>query len=207
MKLVWWVTEKSETMTRSNNRVNGFSLLELLVVLVIITLVTTLVIQGGGHLLSIRERLLSVEMLSQRKLLANHWWRASVSGMFPDKGVDFQFEPHRLAGMTHSSLMSEEGKLVSFQWQLVSERSTLNLVYQEKEQDLWIVRSWKDAQGEFRYYQSTEQDLSQPFESKHGQTLPSRVELIIRSPRGEERIVTIVPGRLSPRRNFRQMDG
>lgn len=175
--------------------------------LVIITLVTTLLVQGGGHLLSMRARLLEVEMLAQRKLLANHWWRVTVAGMFPVKGFDFQFGSRQLAGLTYSSLMSDEGELVAFQWQLVSERNILNLVYHEKEQALWVVRSWREAQGEFRYYQSAEHGLSQPFERKRTQTLPGRVELIISSPRGEERIITVVLGRLFPSNDFRQMDG
>lgn len=131
---------------------SGFTLMELLVVFVLMSLVATLLIQGLGFTLSLRERV--VREVADQRLgdLRAAWFREILGGLVSAEAPQevFRGSFDRLSGLSVMALHSPPGVPTTFQLVIDSNNDGASLRYLAKDLD-WSIASWKDEAPEFRY--------------------------------------------------------
>jgi general secretion pathway protein J len=143
---------------------NGFTLLEMLVVLVITALISTLLIQGLGQALALREGFSAYVDDLEHGTLRETWFRHSVQGLIPDypptvhtnffqAATPFVFKGNSLefSGLTLAALDADNGVPMPFAWLLVREDETTLLHYRNSRGEVWEVWRWHGDSGTFVY--------------------------------------------------------
>ena len=137
----------------------GFTLLEMLVVLLIVSLLTTLLMQGFAYILQLRGRFLTQLSDLQQGTLQEHWFRSSTTALvadypdIPDAKI-FQGEAKQFQGLTLSALDAEAGLPTPMMWKLVFQEGSTFLQYQHSNGEVWEVSRWLGDSGEFSYFDS-----------------------------------------------------
>lgn len=197
-------------MRYSTERVRGFTLLEMIVVLLIVSLVSALLMQGFLYMAGIYSVVDRKQKLMQVNQLSGGWFADSVRGLV--NGVDgvawiaraekpFSGTEQGFEGISLTAL-STAGGVVSpllVEWQLVSDSSGgLSLVYVEhrlgrNEEDRRIVRDWPRASGHFSYYSAGQWYGRFPVDGKTARILPDAIRLEVESLRAPLQLI-VRPG-------------
>ena len=181
-------------MRYSTERVRGFTLLEMLVVLLIVSLVSALLMQGFLYMAGIYGVVDRKQKVMQVNQLSGGWLADSVQGLVngvdgaawvaysgkPFSGTEQGFEGVGLAALTTA------GGVVSpliVEWRLVGDSSGgLSLVYGEQrlgrsEEDRHVVRSWPRASGRFSYYSAGKWYERFPIGGEGARILPDAIRI------------------------------
>lgn len=134
----------------------GFTLLEMLVVLMIISLLSLLLMQGFSYLLQLRVRFLDRLDDMQQFTLQRHWFESSSSALIPEytdlpEGYPFKGEERGFSGLTTMSLDDIPGVPLPCAWYLNYDGGETHLLYRRANQQTWEVMSWPGREGGFRY--------------------------------------------------------
>ncbi|MEY3220943.1 MAG: hypothetical protein RIT27_2300 [Pseudomonadota bacterium] len=144
---------------------NGFTLLEVLVVLVLLSLISALAFEILGQTASLRGQFLETLDELQQGVIREHWFRSSVSALIsdypPEEGVGVVFQTRKsqtfqgketeFSGLTLSALDNDIGIPTAFGWQLVFENNETILRYKNSEEQWWEVMRWIGNEGFFSY--------------------------------------------------------
>ena len=153
----------------SSQRQQGFSLLELIVVLMLVGLISTLLMQGFVYVAGIFHTVERRQQAWSQQLLQRNWLVESVrsltngvAGSLAEghyfKGDSVSFTGLAVYGLTYSGGV---GRPVQIEWMLAKEDSILELRYREltlrdsalleKESDWYVMGRWPHADGRFTY--------------------------------------------------------
>lgn len=196
-------------------RNQGFTLLELLVVLIITTLTTALLFEGLSFVMHLREQLLNQFDEAHRGQIQEYWFRSSTESLVPayediPEAKIFKGERMQFSGLTISSLDADQGVPVEFAWELVRENEVTTLVYRNAQKQGWAVLSWRGSDiGQFNYLASDGQWYEQWPPNSFGTQppqLPRAISFI--GKRRETPITWLVSihGRERPKLDLRQID-
>ncbi len=131
----------------------GFTLLEIMIVLVLMTLVTGLFIDPISRIYDLRHRLRNQIDGIHLSVLAQNWFRASISGIYMTKSK-FSGEPKKITGVSYYPLNEDIGVPSSFEWSLDYDNGndvTL-LNYKGFGEEVLTIAEWKGNEGVFSYY-------------------------------------------------------
>lgn len=133
---------------------NGFTLLEMLVVLVLVSLISVLMLQGLAYTLQLRTRFLVVLDDLQTGLLQAYWFRSTTEGLITDykdgKNV-FQGTAETFSGLTLAALDGLPGVPLPFAWEIQQIGEETRLIYRNQHQEVWEIGHWFGVEGEFQY--------------------------------------------------------
>ncbi len=136
------------------SRLQGFTLLEMLVVLILVAFISTLILQGFSFIFQLRSRfLLQLDDL-QQGTIQEHWFRSSTAAIvtdYHDGEHIFKGEERELSGLTLVALDAMIGIPTSFAWQLKYEEGNMVLWYKNAKGEYWEVARWINDEGYFRY--------------------------------------------------------
>lgn len=145
------------------NKNNGFTLLEVLVVLVLLSLISTLAFEILHQTANLRNQFLDTLDELQQGVIREHWFRSSVSALTPDyppekevvyqarKSYVFQGTETEFYGLTLTALDNDGGIPTPFGWQLELKENETILRYRNSEEQWWEIMRWKGKEGKFFY--------------------------------------------------------
>ena len=131
---------------------NGFTLIEMLVVMILVSITSAVLIQAMGYLFGIQQRAGSEAWNMQGKAMSEDWFRQVVEGLQPDytdgRNV-FSGADHQFSGLTTNLLAENYGGLGAFSFSLRPDYSggSTNLVYGNDS----IILSMNDTNAKFVY--------------------------------------------------------
>lgn len=131
----------------------GFTLVEVMVVLSLVSLISILVLQMMTVMLRSYEQISSLEGRFSLDSMRNAWFRGSVNTMVSSLDQEFAFKGERMlmSGYTTAPLMGRQGMLTSIKWEIREDTTQSSLWYVENEQRPLKIASWKNARAEFSY--------------------------------------------------------
>jgi len=208
LNCVWWGSGKSvSSISASENmagkKTNGFTLLEVLVVLLVVSLVSTLLVQGISLVLNMRYRFADHLHYQQAAVLQSYWFRQVCMGLTPDmpegEGV-FSGTGRQMHGLTLAPLQGEVGGAKQVDFSFERKAAALVLTYRQDDECSFELVRWPAGQGRFSYLDSNGHWYDQwpPFLGNHAQ-LPLAVRLQVESGRGPLVWLVNVAGRRQPR--------
>lgn len=190
-------------------RQQGFTLLEMLVVLVLVSLISGLLMQGFVYVLGLRSRFLAQLDRQQTEFLQERWFRdvnsALVLGL-PEAGENFHADRLEFRGITLMALDEAPGVPVPVNWRFVSREGVGVLEYQERDRRPWIVGRWTGRIAEFAYLDSRGIWQSQWEQADNDRsTLPAAISFTMSG--GARPVLWIVPmsGRGNRRPELREL--
>lgn len=142
----------------------GFTLLEILVVLAITGLITSLLFQGLGQILGMRERFAGQSDNLHGDVVPEYWFRSSISGLLPDypptteekffqsdKIRIFEGSDRRFSGLSLTALETPAGMPAPLMWRIRSQNGGAVLEYSTLKENFWPVFTWRGGYGSFLY--------------------------------------------------------
>ena len=134
----------------------GFTILEILVVLMIVAFISGILVTSFERVLDIRLRIASFLDTTETPTLVASWFRDSVGGLMADvKDGDDQFggAQRRLTGLTVAPLNGPPGVPTRITWEIAYDRSEdrTYLRYQAPDLQQMAVASWPGDRGDFQY--------------------------------------------------------
>lgn len=195
-------------------RSQGFTLLELLVVLIITTLTTLLLFQGLGFVMQLREQLLNQFEEAHRGQIQEHWFRSSTAAIVPayediPNPAIFKGEANQFKGLTIAGLDADHGVPVEFAWELNTENDVTTLIYRNAQKQGWAVLSWRGDLGKFNYLANDGQWHEQWPPNNFGVQPPQLPRAILFIGKRRETPMTwivSIHGRERPKLDLRQID-
>lgn len=197
-------------MRYSTERVRGFTLLEMIVVLLIVSLISALLMQGFLYMAGVYAVVDRKQKVMQINQLSGGWLADSIRGLV--NGVDgAAWVEHSAKPFTGSeqgfegvglTALSTAGGVVSpliVEWRLVGDSSGgLSLVYSERRQgrdmdDRHIARHWPRASGRFSYFSAGQWYERFPVVADEKRVLPDAIRIEVDSPRAPMRLI-VRPG-------------
>lgn len=139
-------------------RHQGFTLVEILVVLVIVSLVSGILFQAMGQVAHLQKKF-GVELVhAQQGEMLSNWFQQSIEGLlpdYPDGKNKFSGAERRLSGLTTSPLASENGVPSPLVWELAFDADTgeTRLLYGADKGAVPVI-SWPGNKGKFTYLDS-----------------------------------------------------
>lgn len=187
----------------SRHKEDGFTLLEVLVVLVLVSLVVGFLMQGFGHVLKLRVYFVGHAEQQQTRILKEQWFRSLVGSVTPaySEGVDqFQGEKTKITGLTMAALDSRPGVPAPLKLQLENEDGTVELRYRTSGGAEWVLGQWQDAEGSFEYLDKKGDWHTRwpPGLGVHEQ-LPVAIQLKVNRALRPTQWLVNIPGRKEPR--------
>ena len=177
------------------------TLMEVLVTLVLISLATMLMFQMLGSYRIARERIQSQSGTIDRQSLFTGWFRASVQGLFIDRGITFAGSATALDGTTLNPLYAAPTTPTAVRWELVSSAKGMEIVYSEAGRERWRqpLAHTRSATFGFLDEAGKRHDSWPPKLGKQDDLLPS-VVLLLRENEGlgEPSLAAAVLGPLKP---------
>jgi prepilin-type N-terminal cleavage/methylation domain-containing protein len=128
-------------------KIKGFTLLEVLVVLVIVTLLMTFLFQALSHVATVRIHILRQLNTFQQGAIQEFWFRHSTAGLiadYPDieQSQAFKGSDKRFSGLTTAALNADAGVPNRFAWAIIEEKGQNVLQYQTGS-ETWSVLYWQ----------------------------------------------------------------
>lgn len=142
---------------------DGFTLLEVLVVITIAGLISTLLMQGFAYVVHLRSQFLIQLDDLQRGTLQEHWFRSTTAALTPDYNNGkhiFKGDSEQFSGLTLAPLNATTGTPVAFTWRLESKEGFTILSYQDETDNTIEVMRWLGEEGEFTYWSATGESSS-----------------------------------------------
>lgn len=175
----------------------GFTLLEMLVVLVLATMITAVLLQGLQQVLQLQSHFGRELFNTQQGQMYTEWFRQSVNGLMPDyddgahkfKGAEREF-----SGMTIAPLTTAHEALLPFTWRLrFDSKSGLTQLQYGANDGAPAVLTWPGNSGRFVYVDANDNPHREwpPFLGKWPQ-LPKVIYLETQNP-AEPRLIVAVP--------------
>lgn len=192
------VRDIKPTSGRRFGRLDGFTLMEMLVTLMLVSLATMLMFQMLGSYRIARERVQSQAGALDRRVLFAEWFRDSVHGLFIDKGLDFAGDERRFQGTTLNPLFAPEGAPSLVEWRLEQGSQGLEMVYTENARERLRLPMGNEGSAHFAYLDVAGK-LSPTWPPKLGRqevSLPA-VVLMVREGQGQPLAVAVL-GPLKP---------
>jgi prepilin-type N-terminal cleavage/methylation domain-containing protein len=175
----------------------GFTLLEMLVVLLLTGMVSGLLFQGLQQVFRLETHFGRELFNTQEGAMYGEWFRQSVNGLIPDRNdgkYKFKGSEREFSGMTISPLNTAAEAMLPFSWRLGFDRKSgqTQLRYGMQD-DAPVVMEWPGNSGRFVYVDGKEEshDAWPPPFGKWPQ-LPRAVYLETRNPQ-EPRIIVAAP--------------
>jgi prepilin-type N-terminal cleavage/methylation domain-containing protein len=118
-------------MTKSP-REQGFTLIEIIVVIVLFSLITTLSIQGIGYVLGQRARMAQFQQNMVTTTLRHQWFIEAIGGLSvppEDEAYVFTGSAHEFHGFSIAPLINPELPGTDISWKISTVRGLRSLVY------------------------------------------------------------------------------
>jgi prepilin-type N-terminal cleavage/methylation domain-containing protein len=136
--------------------INGFTLVELLVVLVIVALISGVLLSAFERVLDIRVRLAAFLDGVEAPVLVADWFRSSVGGLLADsvEGRDrFSGGAHGMRGLSLAPLDAAAGVPIRITWTVTFEAAAGRsyLRYSKGDEPAMTIASWPGDYGGLRY--------------------------------------------------------
>ncbi|MBT0585048.1 PulJ/GspJ family protein [Alteromonas oceanisediminis] len=148
------MTYSNQIGVRRNKKNDGFTLLEMMVVLVLVSLITVLLMQGFSFVVSLQERIRQQLVLIQNIELREQWFRLVVRSYHRGRDADndsFTGESDVFSGLALQPLNGQIGMPTNITWRINNEQKRSILTYQEAQYEPVEVMSWTSEKPEFRY--------------------------------------------------------
>lgn len=134
---------------------NGFTLIEVLVVLIIVAMTSGVLYQALERAYKLQERFGTELFKVQQGHMAADWYRQSVQGLypdFPDGPSKFHGNETEFAGLSSNPLGTEYGAPTPITWKIRvnSSNSTTELIYVEPNRETTIL-AWRGTKAQFIY--------------------------------------------------------
>lgn len=122
-------------------RMQGFTLLEMLVVLVLVSLLATLLIQGVGFFLGKYALAKRVHRDASLAALQQHWFSSTVQAMVPSdvEARRFAGDASSFEGVTLQALDAEPALPVRARWSIAVDDASEIVVYTQEGRERWTV--------------------------------------------------------------------
>lgn len=163
-------------------RQKGLTLLEMLVVMVLVSLLSTLLLQGGGTMLQLYQRVLEAQRNNETNALPNWWFQKTLSHLNPsfEKHFSLRATEQTIEGYTLSPLLAPAGVLTSFRWRLAQGKNGINqLFYKEFGREEWLALEWVGGNAKFRFRDYKGRFVNYwPIEETEFYRLPILIELM-----------------------------
>jgi len=192
-------------VSRSSARLSqGFTLVEVLVVLVLVSMLSVLLIDGISQVLQIQVRLSERGASMQQQSLEQSWFRRVLHGTIADKEYPFEIKRDRLSGLTLEPLLGQPGVPTPFALSLRVSDGAIALQYSESAYDPVDLAVW-DAGGATESFAfsvvQNDGNLGDrwPSRASDDEQLPRGVGLRIPHSEGEQWWQVVLPGRREPK--------
>jgi len=178
-------------------RQQGFTLLEMLVVLILAGMITGILMQGLQQVFRLQAHFGRELFNTQQGEMYTEWFRQSVNGLMPDYDDGkhkFKGSEREFSGMTIAPLNTATEALLPFTWRLrFDPNSGRTQLQYGPDDDAPAVLAWPGNSGRFVYFDGNDapHDAWPPMLGKWPQ-LPKAIFLESRNPE-EPRIVVAVP--------------
>lgn len=194
---------RSSVRLKASVQEQGFTLLEILVVLVLISLIVGLLMQGLSHVLRLRIQFVGQAEQQQTEMLQEKWFRSLVGGIIPtqlENPDQFQGKQTTLAGFTLASLELNAGVPAPLNISLVNNGDLLELRYRTLSEEDWVLAHWRSAKAWFEYL-DREGNWHKQWPPVFGvyEQLPVAVKLVVDKPPRSIHLFALVHGRKVPR--------
>ena len=137
-------------------RLDGFTLLETLVMLVIVSLTSVLIMQGLAQALDLRERVLEHTEYQREDALRRAWFGDSVRSLVADlariENHRFEGDATGFKGLTLAALQAFPGLPRVVNWRLERDGEVFHLFYSQQGDAPQRVWSWRAEAARFSYY-------------------------------------------------------
>lgn len=188
---------------RLNSPCEGFTLLEILVVLAITAIISMLMIQGYSQMLLMRARFLQSTESHRADHLREAWFRDTVSAItltLPDREQPFEGASDHLRGISTQPLAAISGAPAVIEWTLQPLEDAFSLDYHEPQRNQgWEVMRLP-APAKFRFRdQEGKWHENWPPQDQESPRLPDLVELSGTQNNSEFRWLAPILGQKEPR--------
>ena len=188
-------------------RMRGFTLMEVLVVLILVAIISGLLMQGFTYMLQLQQRFAFYLREQQRQQLQSYWIRSLVAGVTPvpeNETYQFSGEDAVLRGMTLTALTAPLGVPRYFELALKQQDEAWQLAYdsgQGKTAVSWVLAEWAGGAGQFSYLDRGGQWHDQwPPKNPTGYQLPVAVRIQIAREAQPLQWIVAITGRRNPRK-------
>lgn len=182
----------------SNSQQQGFSLLELLVVLLLVGLISTMLMQGFVYVAGIFQTVERRQQVWSQQLLQRNWLIESVRTLTNGvagplgKGHHFKGDAQGFSGLAVYGLSYSGGVVrpVQIEWQLVNDQAVLELRYRElplrdtalldEDSNWYVMGRWPHAEGVFTYAHNEQWSTRFSAIARSGEQLSARLPQAIR---------------------------
>lgn len=180
----------------------GFTLIEILVVLVLTSLIAGILLEGLQQIYSLERRFGSEIYRNQQESMRVDWFRTSIQGLMPDYSDgknQFKGEARWMAGQTIAAFDKPDGALVPTRWFIdVDTQTGQTTLFAGSLASKEAILSWEGSEGRFVYFDNAgERQESWPPLLKKGPQIPSAI--ILEMGGSESRCVVALPrGPITP---------
>lgn len=180
------------------SRQQGFSLLELIVVLLLVGLISTLLMQGFVYVAGVFQTVERRQQVWSQQLLQRNWLVESVRTLTNGvagplaQGYHFKGDAQGFSGLAVYGLSYSGGvaRPVHVEWQLLNEQNILQLRYRElplrdsalleKDANWYVMGRWPHAAGAFTYAHNEQWSRQFSAVPRSGEQLSARLPQAIR---------------------------
>lgn len=163
----------------------GFTLLELLVVLTLVAAIAGLFLDPIARVYDLRSRLTAFIDKAADNILPPSWFQKTVKGLYVGE-EKFEGTAKRFSGETIASFDEMQGVPMPFAWEIEHNTDTdiSHLSYVNAEEEPSPVLVWKGDSGQFTYYDPKDEKWvdewqSSPFVKKDEYRLPTLIRFEI----------------------------
>lgn len=137
-----------------NHKNQGFTLLEMMVVLVIVSLISVLLMQGFSFVMGLQERIRAQLIKVENLELKEQWFRVVTRSLIREDNVDeggFEGDLEHFSGTTLQPLRNDVGLPTKIAWRLVYEGDRTILQYSEGNDDPVTMLVLHNQRQNFKY--------------------------------------------------------
>lgn len=144
------------TCRSEGRRLNGFTLIEVLVVLIVAALISGILFQALERAYRLQAQFGSEIFKVQQGQMAVDWYRQTLQGLYPDRSDGsnvFLGTDLKIIGLSNNPLSDNYGAPTPIEWQIRynSQKDVTELIYSERNREAAIF-SWKSKEGRFVYF-------------------------------------------------------
>lgn len=193
-------------------RSQGFTLVEILVVMVLVALVSGVLFQALSQAYRLKERFGTELFNVQQGQMAADWYRQSVNGLYPDyPDGDHVFKggAQEFSGLSTNPLSEDYGVVTPVHWKIQgqSANGVSSLVYVTEKQETPLF-SWRSDEARFVYLDDKREPHDQwpPVLGKFSQ-LPNQIQILSQGGQEPMRLVASPMGPTIPLLRLRDVVG
>lgn len=140
-------------------RQQGFTLLEILVVMLLTAMITSILMMGLQQMFRLQTHFATEAYQGHQLTMQANWFRQTIHGLMPDyqDGRNkFKGTPRQMTGLTTAPLNASEGALLPFQWRIdFDPRLGQTALYYGEYREALPIYSWQGNSGRFIYEDDT----------------------------------------------------